>query len=203
MGKSFKKNVNFESMRSIKNNRESNKSMKRHRQRCIRASNNNQIIHEEISKPDNWRQVEPKTFTYNKFTKLKDWNYSIPYDKYQKIGKLSNYSISNEIIEKEFALDSNLEQCCIQNKNPIKIDQQGIGYWDKSKGSTLDRINTILDSNEKYNILDRDVNNKYNKYNDDKYTITSNNYFIACKKQIERRGSISVFRGHKRNNIYS
>ena len=201
MGKSYNKNVNHISMRSIKNNRVSNKSLKRNRQRCIRASNNNQIIVDDISKPNNWRQVEPKSFTYEKYTKLKDWSHSIPYDKYQKIGKLDNYSISNEITEKEFAINNpDLHQNCIQNKKPIKIDKQGIGYWDKSKGSTLDRINTILETNEKYNILDKDNNNNYNKYNDIKYTFTSNNYLKACKKQIVRRGSNSTFKGHNRDN---
>ena len=201
MGKSFNKNVNYTSMRSVKNNRDSNKTSKRNRQRCIRASNNNQIAVDDISKPNNWRQVEPKSFTYEKHTKLKDWSHSIPYGKYQKIGKLGNYSISNEITEKEFALNNpNLGLDGIPNKNPIKIDQQSVGYWDKSKGSTLDRINTILETNEKYNILDKDINNNYNKYNDIKYTFTSNNYLKACKKQIVRRGSNSIFKGHNRDN---
>ena len=106
-----------------------------------------------------------------------------------KIGTGSTNSVSHELIYREMRhLDSNICNKMLSGVERKSI--QGAGYWDSTKGSTVDRINNILETDK----FEDGVSDKEERLR------PSSNYIKSCKKQIERRGKTTTFKGHNRGN---
>ena len=175
MGKSFKKNTD-----------ETNKNLFRRpgeNKRLKTLVHHQHRAHNKKSEEDNFIANAKTNCSHlqNSYCPYHVRNNSQP-----KIGSGRTNSVSHELTYREMR-HTEPDIC---DMGVLRRSNHGEGYWDSTKGSTVDRINNILDT-EKF---EDGVSDKEERLR------PSSNYIKSCKKQIERRGKNATFKGHNRGN---